>query len=376
MHGAQPSANTAPSTGAPARPALGRHRDPRLALGPDAEEDQAHDDDDQPTQAHEQHAVLDERPAGRSDEDRAEHEDHGEADDEEQRTGHHPPAGLLGERLTGQAGRCSRGSRAPGAARTGWRTTPGPRSAATATASGSAPEVTVSPAASTAAVPAAGVTTRRRRRRRGRAGCWRWPAPLTRAAIRPCGVEHEGGGHGGCLALQGQDGDPGLVAQARVGDARLLRERGAARRVLAEVDAQELDRRLVGLQPGPGLLQGRGLGDARRAPRAPHVEHEHLAAGGRRCPTTSRRAGCRSSSTGVAALRRPGWSRRRRRRRRSPSGRRPWPAPRPSSGPASSRRAEQERSGRDTDGPPRGGSNRHAPAPGWAWSSSETAGSL
>ena len=61
MHGAQPSAKTAPSTGAPARPARGRQRDPRLALGADAEEDQAHRDDDQPAQAHEQRAVLDER---------------------------------------------------------------------------------------------------------------------------------------------------------------------------------------------------------------------------------------------------------------------------------------------------------------------------
>ena len=43
MHGAQPSANTAPSTGAPARPARGRHPILRLALGPDAEEDQAHE---------------------------------------------------------------------------------------------------------------------------------------------------------------------------------------------------------------------------------------------------------------------------------------------------------------------------------------------
>ena len=38
--------------------------------------------------------------------------------------------------------------------------------------------------------------------------------------------------------------------------------------------------------------------------------------------------------------------------------------------------AEEERSGRDPDGPPRGGSSRHAPAPGWAWSSSGAAGSL
>ena len=135
----------------------------------------------------------------------------------------------------------------------------------------------------------------------------------------------------------------------------------------------------------PGLLQVGGLGDARRAPRAPHVEHEHLAPGARRRPR-------RVPSSGVPVeldrRRRAcprGSSRRRRRRRRSPSGRRPWPGPRPSWGPGCSRRrrgaAQRPRPptahravGRTVMRPPRAGPGRAATRPARC-SSSESSSS-
>ena len=124
----------------------------------------------------------------------------------------------------------------------------------------------------------------------------------------------------------------------------------------------------------PRLLQVGRLGDARRAPRAPDVEDEHLAAGRGAVPRRAVEQGARTARP--ARRGRPrGSSRRHRRRRRSPSGRRPWPAPRRSSGPACTpARAEEERSGgrhrrptgavgRTVMRPPRAGPGRAATRP-------------
>ena len=71
--------------------------------------------------------------------------------------------------------------------------------------------------------------------------------------------------------------DPvGLVGDARIVDVVRGREMDAVGdAVLPDVDADELHARRASV--GVGLLKRRGLAAARRAPRRPEVQHDHLA---------------------------------------------------------------------------------------------------
>jgi hypothetical protein len=87
VHGVQPTAKTAPSSGAPASPAAGRQpaRSSRWLppAGSDAEEDQAHDHDERAADPGEGGLVPRESRPRRGNGERTEEEDDREAEDEQ-----------------------------------------------------------------------------------------------------------------------------------------------------------------------------------------------------------------------------------------------------------------------------------------------------
>ena len=184
-----------------------------------------HQDHHDPTDPHQRLAVLGQGEPTPGDEGGGGHEDHGEAKDEQQRPEDHPVPLAVGERLVGQPGDVAEEPRderqhagrrerhQAGEEGHGHRHRQGAGGHRVRGISSHQVAFYCSARTSSTSPVSVDVVT----------------APLTRAAIRPCAVEHERRGRRGDLALQGEDGPPpGRRATGRDAPAA-LRSRGRSR---------------------------------------------------------------------------------------------------------------------------------------------------
>ena len=292
-HGVQPSANTAPSSGAPATVAncRGLNRAWRCSAGMRPDEHQAHDDGQHAADPLQQKLVGDQRGGHAQHRDGAEHEHRGEPGNEQRRRPGDPPARggrrLDGRRRPSRPARPHRrrppppdttGSRAPAAPRTARRTTP------------------ARPAGTRPAPPA---VARRRRsgrirslwsRRRLCGGAQRPPAAPPAAGPRPAvraGTPRPPGAARSSTRVDGMTVVgylPPNAIMVRIGRVVDRRERhlavvdevlGRLAVVVADVDAEERHAETAGRVVH--LLQLGDLGPAGPAPLAPDVDDDDLA---------------------------------------------------------------------------------------------------